>query len=205
MADAAGQQRQGRRACAGGRSLRAARKARRVRGRAHDAGRAASRRNGCRSLRCCWSPRYRISGSRWAHGRSAEAHASARQSRSWSRRLRPQRSRPGPGGQLRLVRRARSAMTLRDTRRRRCATPTAATSASSTCSSRDRAQRQWIQERIEPARVDAEVRRRRQKRLILRAAHRGRDLERYLHTRYVGQKRFSLRGRREPDPVASTS
>jgi hypothetical protein len=35
-----------------------------------------------------------------------------------------------------------------------------------------------------------------------RAADGRRDLERYLHTRYVGQKRFSLEGRRQPDPDA---
>jgi 2-oxoglutarate dehydrogenase E1 component len=57
----------------------------------------------------------------------------------------------------------------------------------------DRAQRLWIQERIEPVRAtpryDAE-----QQRLLLQKLTEAEQLERYLHTRYVGQKRFSLEG-----------
>jgi 2-oxoglutarate dehydrogenase E1 component len=57
----------------------------------------------------------------------------------------------------------------------------------------DRAQRQWIQERIEPVRgvpgFAPEVRKR-----ILQKLTEAEHLERYLHTRYVGQKRFSLEG-----------
>jgi 2-oxoglutarate dehydrogenase E1 component len=57
----------------------------------------------------------------------------------------------------------------------------------------DRAQRQWIQERIEPVRGAPKVSSEEQKRL-LRKLTEAEHLERYLHTKYVGQKRFSLEG-----------
>jgi 2-oxoglutarate dehydrogenase E1 component len=57
----------------------------------------------------------------------------------------------------------------------------------------DRAQRQWIQERIEPVRGAPKVTPAEQKRL-LQKLNEAEQLERYLHTRYVGQKRFSLEG-----------
>src|SRR3990170_2412756 len=57
----------------------------------------------------------------------------------------------------------------------------------------DRAQRQWIQERIEPVRGALKVSPQEQK-LLLRKLTEAEHLERYLHTRYVGQKRFSLEG-----------
>ena len=57
----------------------------------------------------------------------------------------------------------------------------------------DRAQRQWIQERIEPVRGAPKVSTEEQK-LLLRKLTEAEHLERYLHTRYVGQKRFSLEG-----------
>jgi 2-oxoglutarate dehydrogenase E1 component len=57
----------------------------------------------------------------------------------------------------------------------------------------DRTQRQWIQERIEPVRGMAPVSRDEQKRLLQKLTE-AEHLERYLHTRYVGQKRFSLEG-----------
>jgi len=57
----------------------------------------------------------------------------------------------------------------------------------------DPAQKRWIQQRLEPVRgqprFDAAVRRR-----ILERVTAAETLERYLHTRYVGQKRFSLEG-----------
>src|SRR5260221_1932990 len=58
---------------------------------------------------------------------------------------------------------------------------------------RDCAQRQWIQERIEPTRGTAALSKEQQKRL-LRKLTEAEHLERYLHTKYVGQKRFSLEG-----------
>jgi 2-oxoglutarate dehydrogenase E1 component len=57
----------------------------------------------------------------------------------------------------------------------------------------DRAQRQWIQERIEPVRGAPRVSPDEQKRLLQKLTE-AEHLERYLHTRYVGQKRFSLEG-----------
>ncbi|HEU4352490.1 MAG TPA: 2-oxoglutarate dehydrogenase E1 component [Burkholderiales bacterium] len=57
----------------------------------------------------------------------------------------------------------------------------------------DRAQRQWIQERIEPVRGAPKVTPAEQKRLLQKLTE-AEHLERYLHTRYVGQKRFSLEG-----------
>jgi 2-oxoglutarate dehydrogenase E1 component len=57
----------------------------------------------------------------------------------------------------------------------------------------DRAQRQWIQERIEPLRAAPRVTPAEQKRLLQKLTE-AEHLERYLHTRYVGQKRFSLEG-----------
>jgi len=57
----------------------------------------------------------------------------------------------------------------------------------------DRAQRQWIQERIEPVRATAQLSAEQRKRLLQKLTE-AEHLERYLHTRYVGQKRFSLEG-----------
>jgi 2-oxoglutarate dehydrogenase E1 component len=57
----------------------------------------------------------------------------------------------------------------------------------------DIAQKRWLQERLEPTRGNAKHSVEHKKRLLdrLTAAE---TLERYLHTRYVGQKRFSLEG-----------
>jgi 2-oxoglutarate dehydrogenase E1 component len=57
----------------------------------------------------------------------------------------------------------------------------------------DRGQRQWIQERIEPVRGAPKVTTDEQKKLLQKLTE-AEHLERYLHTRYVGQKRFSLEG-----------
>jgi 2-oxoglutarate dehydrogenase E1 component len=57
----------------------------------------------------------------------------------------------------------------------------------------DRAQRLWIQERIEPVRATAKYSPAQQKGLLQKLTE-AEQLERYLHTRYVGQKRFSLEG-----------
>src|SRR6185503_1743481 len=57
----------------------------------------------------------------------------------------------------------------------------------------DMAQKRWVQERLESVRstpsYDAEYRRH-----LLERITAGETLERYLHTKYVGQKRFSLEG-----------
>ncbi|HYL89367.1 MAG TPA: 2-oxoglutarate dehydrogenase E1 component [Burkholderiales bacterium] len=57
----------------------------------------------------------------------------------------------------------------------------------------ERVQRQWIQERIEPTRAVPQLTAEQQKHL-LRKLTEAEHLERYLHTKYVGQKRFSLEG-----------
>jgi 2-oxoglutarate dehydrogenase E1 component len=57
----------------------------------------------------------------------------------------------------------------------------------------ERAQRQWIQERVEPVRATPRIGPEQQKRLLQKLTE-AEHLERYLHTRYVGQKRFSLEG-----------
>jgi 2-oxoglutarate dehydrogenase E1 component len=57
----------------------------------------------------------------------------------------------------------------------------------------DRTQRQWIQERIEPTRATPRLSDEQKKRLLQKLTE-AEHLERYLHTKYVGQKRFSLEG-----------
>src|ERR1051326_3136658 len=57
----------------------------------------------------------------------------------------------------------------------------------------ERTQRQWIQERIEPTRATPQLGDD-QKRRLLQKLTEAEHLERYLHTKYVGQKRFSLEG-----------
>src|SRR5688500_18215814 len=57
----------------------------------------------------------------------------------------------------------------------------------------DRGQRQWIQESIEPLRGVPQLAPEQKKRLLQKLTE-AEQLERYLHTKYVGQKRFSLEG-----------
>ena len=57
----------------------------------------------------------------------------------------------------------------------------------------DRGQRLWIQERIEPLRATPDFSTE-YKRRILQKLTEAETLEKYLHTRFVGQKRFSLEG-----------
>lgn len=57
----------------------------------------------------------------------------------------------------------------------------------------DVAQKRWIQERLEGVRANPTFRPE-EKRRILERVTAAETLERYLHTRYVGQKRFSLEG-----------
>ncbi len=62
-------------------------------------------------------------------------------------------------------------------------------------------QKRWIQQRFEGTLSTPSFSSER-KRAILERITAAETLERYLHTRYVGQKRFSRRGRREHDPDA---
>ena len=57
----------------------------------------------------------------------------------------------------------------------------------------DRAQRLWIQQRVEPNRATAKFSPEYQRRIMQKLTE-AETLEKYLHTRYVGQKRFSLEG-----------
>jgi 2-oxoglutarate dehydrogenase E1 component len=57
----------------------------------------------------------------------------------------------------------------------------------------ERAHRLWIQERIEPLRATPKFSPEQQLRLLQKLTE-AETLERYLHTKYVGQKRFSLEG-----------
>ena len=57
----------------------------------------------------------------------------------------------------------------------------------------DRAQRLWIQERVEPLRALPTYPPDYQKRILQKLTE-AETIEKYLHTRYVGQKRFSLEG-----------
>jgi len=57
----------------------------------------------------------------------------------------------------------------------------------------DRSQRRWIQERIEPGRATPSFGPAYQKRILQKLTE-AETLEKYLHTRFVGQKRFSLEG-----------
>jgi len=57
----------------------------------------------------------------------------------------------------------------------------------------ERAQRLWIQERVEPLHATPKLSPDQQRRLMQKLTE-AETLERYLHTKYVGQKRFSLEG-----------
>jgi len=67
----------------------------------------------------------------------------------------------------------------------------------------DRHMRRWLQERMEPRRNRPDLPRR-QKLRILMDLHFAELFERFLHTRYVGQKRFSLEGAETLIPVLDT-
>ncbi|MDR0528038.1 MAG: 2-oxoglutarate dehydrogenase E1 component [Zoogloeaceae bacterium] len=57
----------------------------------------------------------------------------------------------------------------------------------------DAAEKRWLQERMEPARMRGAYREEEKIRMLERVTA-AETLERYLHTKYVGQKRFSLEG-----------
>src|SRR5262245_4719574 len=60
--------------------------------------------------------------------------------------------------------------------------------------------RRWLQERMEPRRNRPQLARRQKSRILI-DLHYGELFERFLHTRYVGQKRFSLEGAETLIPV----
>ena len=102
-------QRQGRRACARGRVFRADARRRVSSPQRARCRRSRSRPSGCRSRRCCWSLRVPHRRLALGHARSAEAHAAAAHPGARAGLLRPEGSRPRPGGERGLVRRAGSA------------------------------------------------------------------------------------------------
>ncbi|MCX7148207.1 MAG: 2-oxoglutarate dehydrogenase E1 component [Rhodocyclales bacterium] len=57
----------------------------------------------------------------------------------------------------------------------------------------DQGQKRWLQNRLEPIRATPAYGAEEKKRFLVQLTH-AETLERYLHTRYVGQKRFSLEG-----------
>jgi 2-oxoglutarate dehydrogenase E1 component len=63
--------------------------------------------------------------------------------------------------------------------------------------------RRWLQERMEPRRNEPNLPRRRKFRLLL-DLHFAELFEKFLHTRYVGQKRFSLEGAETLIPLLDT-
>ena len=92
--------------------------------------------------------------------------------------------------------------TLREIGETLVARPTRGTSASSSCISSDPAQkRSWLRERMEPVRNEDRVAARgdgagRSTSLVEAEA-----FERFLHTRFVGHKRFSIEGGETLIPV----
>jgi 2-oxoglutarate dehydrogenase E1 component len=58
----------------------------------------------------------------------------------------------------------------------------------------DPTEKRWWQERLESTAASPDLQRRRRRRHILDRLTAAEGLERYLHTKYVGQKRFSLEG-----------
>ena len=58
----------------------------------------------------------------------------------------------------------------------------------------DPTQKRWLQQRLESIALDAELRCRDARSDILERLTAAETLEKYLHTKYVGQKRFSLEG-----------
>ena len=65
----------------------------------------------------------------------------------------------------------------------------------------DADQRRWLYERLEAAGGDYGLQPTTQRRILERLTA-AEGLERYLHTKYVGQKRFSLEGGDCADPAA---
>ena len=140
------------------------------------------------------------------HARRRPRSAQAPGTRRLHRRPRPRdvrllRGRHGHRVRRRLAtRRGRSACGCA-TSSRRCRRRTRARSAPSTCTSPTRrpsasSRSGWSRSARGPT-IRAE-----QRKHILERLTAAETLERYLHTKYVGQKRFSLRGRRHADPDA---
>lgn len=66
---------------------------------------------------------------------------------------------------------------------------------------RDKRIRTWIQERIEPTRNQPRLDSRKKRRIVLKL-YAAELFETFLHSHYIGQKRFSLEGGGDVDPVA---
>ena len=187
---------EGRRARAGGRVLRAARQG----GRARGAAPAARPRPQAGVGASSWSPNTASAAACWPTSTRSSA-SSGRTSRSSSRRYYDLTD-----ADMDTVFNTGSLIgpeqaTLREIIRRRCGRPTAARSASSTCTSPSRAR-----EALDPGAPRADRARKPSfaadyKKHILERLTAAERLERYLHTRYVGQKRFSLEGGETLIPV----
>ena len=82
-----------------------------------------------------------------------------------------------------------------------CDRPIRAGSAWPSCISRSPDEKRWLQERIEPVRNADEISVDEAKRRILQKLNSAEAFERFLHTKYIGHKRFSLEGgeTRHPD------
>ena len=114
-------------------------------------------------------------------------------------RIRPVRGRPRPRLRHQPVHRPAAGHAARAARRP-AARPTAAPSASSTCTSRTRAsaagsRSAWSRAATGPTSTAP------RKLRILKSLHYAELFERFLHTRYTGQKRFSLEGAETLIPV----
>ena len=136
---------------------------------------------------------YRFLGNALGGARSAQAPAAAADPGARARVLRPDRGRPRDACSTPARWSGRERATLREIlqmlRETYCGTIGVEYMYIS-----DPAQKRWIQQRLEAVRGRAAVRARDAKRRLLERLTAAETLEKYLHTRYVGQKRFSLEG-----------
>jgi 2-oxoglutarate dehydrogenase E1 component len=68
----------------------------------------------------------------------------------------------------------------------------------------DPEEKHWLQDRIEPARSEEEDFTEEERRYIMRRLNSAEAFERFLHTKYIGHKRFSLEGSESMIPIIDT-